>query len=1130
MKNGITYFYFILFSFSFVIVQSQNEAQKWIFGSNVFLDFVSNPPTNLSSPSYSFIGNGPSSISDANGNLLFYTNGNTVWTKTYTVMSNGTGLLGQGFQNSIILPRPGSNTLYYIFTLRATGTNTPNTDGLHYSIVDMSLAGGQGSVTVKNALLYQGSVCQKLTGTKNCNGSDYWVSIKTMTSSNTCQWNGVYSFLSFNLNTSGVSTIAAVSTFTYANGNEYSQAVKVGQMKISPNGKKLACANYAFCWPYNSNVGSFEIYDFDNSTGLVTNFVPLYTSPSPVPSSTLASNASGWGIAFSSDASKLFGTLCNNYYYPYGSLLQWDLCSANNNSIAVTQVSLAAPTISPSNGFTSLQLAPNGKIYSAHYSWGNNSLSVINSPNLYGAATGFSLAVQSITPGTSNFELPNFIGSQFFLRGSIPAYSTSVVNSTLGCQVLQFQSPLLIGGVTGNCPANTYTLQSLQWNFGDAASGSANTSTLSNPTHTFSSIGTFTVRLTLDFGCGGGQSTLSHTVYISNPIIGNLNFSPSLACNGINTGTAAYTGSLSANLNYLWSSGSNTYTSASVNNLSAGTWTSSVTNSLSGCSINTVFVIQQPPALTVSVPSSTVCQNSTINISVTGGTSPYTYTWSNGSSASLAVCNQTGVNTVTVSDFNACLNSLSFSVLPAPTISVTPASICVGQSVTLQASGANTYTWSGGATVSPIISTTYTVVGGVNGCFANQFITVTVNPLPNIAVTNTTFTMCSASSKTLIATGANSYTWLPSISNSSQLIISPSNTETYTLSGTSSLGCENKIQLTVTVTPTPTLQSIPFYFSCGGSTTLSASGANAYIWMPGNYTGSIVVVNPTITSIYTLTGANANCISSALITVSLAMAPSLSITASALKICAGTCLNFSNSSNFSSFNYNWGDSSLINNEIFSHCYINPGNYEVTASATYSNGCLTNSTNTLNIEVMLSPKISQFINAVPNPTVNKSFDINFNLSDADKYFLDFGDGSPIYSGVSKYSIAHTFTSIGTFCCKLFAENSITGCKDSIKQCVEVICEEDLEIPNIFTPNGDGVNEQFSFNTVCMKNFQCFIFNAWGHIIFKWSDKTGFWDGKTDQNRPCSDGVYFYGIDYMDFGNKQHKKTGTIQLMR
>ena len=102
---------------------------------------------------------GNASISDATGALLFYTDGMTIWDQTHSVMANGSGLTGtNSAQSSIIVKKPASTNLYYVFTMQGGG----GAAGLNYSIVDMNLAGGNGSVTVKNATLYAAPCEEKL--------------------------------------------------------------------------------------------------------------------------------------------------------------------------------------------------------------------------------------------------------------------------------------------------------------------------------------------------------------------------------------------------------------------------------------------------------------------------------------------------------------------------------------------------------------------------------------------------------------------------------------------------------------------------------------------------------------------------------------------------------------------------------------------------------------------------------------------------------------------------------------------------------------------------------------------------------------------------------------------------------
>lgn len=155
---------------SFLLALPQQS--KWYFGGQAGLDFMTNPPTVLTNGAM-WTNFGCASQADAAGNLLFYTDGITVYSASHLVMANGTGLFGIGSprQPCLVIQQPGAANLHYIFTV--TGNAWPG--GLNYSIVDMSLAAGQGSVTVKNASLYAQPIVEEISGTLHCNGSDYWI-------------------------------------------------------------------------------------------------------------------------------------------------------------------------------------------------------------------------------------------------------------------------------------------------------------------------------------------------------------------------------------------------------------------------------------------------------------------------------------------------------------------------------------------------------------------------------------------------------------------------------------------------------------------------------------------------------------------------------------------------------------------------------------------------------------------------------------------------------------------------------------------------------------------------------------------------------------------------------------------
>jgi len=293
--------HFVLFIFLFTIssgIIAQHEATKWYFGSGAALDFMTSPPSTLTPNSMTNSVFGSASIADGQGNLLFYTNGNNIYTSTHTLMANGSGIVNNNnYQNfsqpALIIKKPGSATNYYLFSLNSNVNNSP---GFYYSEIDMSLASGQGSVVSKANNLYSGYVGGKLTGTRHCNGTDYWVVIRDWSTNSTTR-----NFQAYQVSSSGVSSSPVItSASTYSNNNYYDY---YGQMKISPNGKKLALGNYNYYYNnQNQQYQAFELWDFDNSTGVISNSIAL---------STFTYNSNnynyniGWGVELSPDNTKL---------------------------------------------------------------------------------------------------------------------------------------------------------------------------------------------------------------------------------------------------------------------------------------------------------------------------------------------------------------------------------------------------------------------------------------------------------------------------------------------------------------------------------------------------------------------------------------------------------------------------------------------------------------------------------------------------------------------------------------------------------------------------------------------------------------------------------------------------------
>ncbi|MBI2271400.1 MAG: SprB repeat-containing protein, partial [Bacteroidetes bacterium] len=223
-----------------------------------------------------------------------------------------------------------------------------------------------------------------------------------------------------------------------------------------------------------------------------------------------------------------------------------------------------------------------------------------------------------------------------------------------------------------------------------------------------------------------------------------------------------------------------------------------------------------------------------------------------------------------------------------PTLVITPIAICKGDSDSLSASGATTYKWSTGDTtpsisVSPSVTTTYTVIGTTSGCSDTATVVVTVNPTPILSVIPQK--ICEGSTATLTANGAATYSWNTG-AQTAGVSVSPLTTTTYTVVGTSVDGCNATTTVTVTVNPNPSITTTGANVCTGQSGTISSGGALSYIWQPGNLSGASQILSPVQTTTYTVTGTDADgCSNTAVAVITVNQNPVISATGGS--ICKG---------------------------------------------------------------------------------------------------------------------------------------------------------------------------------------------------------------------------------------------------
>ncbi len=265
--------------------------------------------------------------------------------------------------------------------------------------------------------------------------------------------------------------------------------------------------------------------------------------------------------------------------------------------------------------------------------------------------------------------------------------------------------------------------------------------------------------------------------------------------------------------------------------------TSTVTYSIYGCKTNSFVTVNALPVVTANATSNAVCSGGQTTLTGGGASS---YTWTGGINNGVAFTpTNSATYTVTGTSASGCVNTATtlISVVSTPTVTASASNpvICEGSTTTLNAAGATTYTWTGGAVngtpFSPLVTASYTVSANASGCPGTYtaVTTVTVNPAPYVEANSNSVLLCVGQTAALTLNGtAISYS-LNTITTSTSVVISPTTTTTYTISGTGSNGCSSVIMFTQNVSV------------CTGVTTLSKSDENYFAAYPNPNNGSFSV-------------------------------------------------------------------------------------------------------------------------------------------------------------------------------------------------------------------------------------------------------------------------------------------------
>ncbi|MEI8136455.1 MAG: T9SS type A sorting domain-containing protein [Bacteroidota bacterium] len=364
--------------------------------------------------------------------------------------------------------------------------------------------------------------------------------------------------------------------------------------------------------------------------------------------------------------------------------------------------------------------------------------------------------------------------------------------------------------------------------------------------------------------------------------------------------------------------------------------------------------------------------------------------------------------TIATSGTNTLFRGVAFSPYctePSITSIVNNAPICANQSLTLDVNPTGTapytYSWTGVGTFNTNSIKNPTVTGASTGNYSvsvsngcgniTSGVSVTINPLPIITVNSST--ICAGGNATLNAIGANTYTWNTS-SNSPTIIVTPTTSTNYTISGTSALGCSNSATVMVVVTGTPAISVNSATICSGNSATLNASGVSTYTWNTGSNSPSITP-SPSVTTTYTVAGNTSGCPLTVSNTTTVFVNALPSVTLSPLT--SPICLNSSTIALGGTPSGGSFSGAGVTGNTFNPSTAGVGTFTISYSFTNTSNCSSVDAKTVTVSLCTGTSENSknnIINVYPNPVKNN---IKINVNNNQEYKLEIysPDGKLVY---------------------------------------------------------------------------------------------------------------------------------------
>ena len=708
-----------------------------------------------------------------------------------------------------------------------------------------------------------------------------------------------------------------------------------------------------------------------------------------------------------------------------------------------------------------------------------------------------------LNPGAGflNYNWTNGSNNQIVITGSIGPYTVTVTDvngceNTASTSVSTTNAPANFNVTAPSnfiCQGQTLTLDagaspaitSYFWNTG----ATAQTITVSTP-------GWYKVTVTDALGCTWRDSL--QVSVLPNPIV-NLGPDTNL-CAGNNLVLFAPGG-----LSYNWSTGSSAQ-NISVN--TSGTYSVTVTNSTTTCTSTDQVNVNVVPVPTPVLPAATsFCSGDSVLLDPGPGFGQYA--WSNGSNAQSIHATTGGTYTVTVTNANGCTAIASATVTqlaPVNVIAIAPASGCDGGTINVLATpGFATYDWSNGGVGQSLpvtASGTYTVtVTSANGCVGVASTSVTFNPNPSVSL-GPNDTLCAGNTATLNAGGGFSgYGWSNGANTQS---ITVGQTGTYTVTVTDANGCTATSSVDLIGSTVAPVDLGPAINICDSGSVIIDAGPQyiAYDWSTSSSPNQYIVVSQAGSYAVTVTD-QYGCTSNDNVNVTVNAVTPADFMVDDTTGCAGVDFLLDAGDQFEDFIWNTGspDQYLVVSAS--------GAYQVTV--TDPDGC--RFTDVINVTLQVPPtlELGPGSNLCPGETDTLVAGAGFS-----SYIWSTGatDASIIVDAPGIYSVTATF--------------GVCTLNDNVN--VGDDCPGRVFIPNVFTPNGDGNNDDFWIYYVNLEELDIEIYDRWGKQLYLSGNKDFRWDGKYKGN-DLPEGVYYYLVHYkLSNDENQYEDKGTVTILR